>query len=322
MHAHLEPTTCEAPKRALETLDMWMVDGHRPMATPSAHPLVGRVLKGTYRVEGVIANGGMASVLSAVHIRLRRLVAIKVLGEAYLRSEQRRQRFFAEAEIVAQLEHPHIVSVTDFDFAPGGRPFLVMERLRGETLAARIERGPLPPLAVLFVVRQTAAALSVAHAAGVVHRDLKPANVMLVDTGGPDIFVKLIDFGISRSHGEGRRLTGHRDLLGTPHYMAPEQATTRHAQVGPRTDQYSLAAVAWEMLTGSLPFSDHDKVDVLGAIAHEPLPSLEERWPHPGASAIQAVLGRAMAKRPEGRFADVDAFSRALEVVLNPRRSA
>ncbi|MEM6931891.1 MAG: serine/threonine-protein kinase [Myxococcota bacterium] len=326
MHPQLEPTVCE-PRHALETLDAWMVDGatlaeDTAPNLPEAHPLVGELLKGTYRVDGVIAHGGMASVLSATHIRLRRAVAIKVLAEAYLRSEQRRQRFFAEAEIVAQLDHPHIVSVIDFDFAIGGRPFLVMERLGGDSLAARIHVGPMPPLAVLAVVRQVASALTVAHAAGVVHRDLKPANIMLADTGEPDVFTKLIDFGISRSPGEGRRLTGHRDLLGTPHYMAPEQALSRHDCIGPRTDQYSLGVVAWELLTGDLPFAGHQTVDVLASIVHEPLPRLEERWPHPGASAVEAVLGRAMAKRPEDRFADVAAFAAALELVLNRRPSA
>lgn len=326
MHPPLDPTVCDSPRHAFETLDAWMVDGTTvdeagPAAVPDTHPLVGEVLKATYRVDGVIAHGGMASVLSATHLRLHRHLAIKVLAEPYLRSEQRRQRFFAEAEIVAQLNHPHIVSVIDFDFAAGGRPFLVMERLHGDTLAARIAEGPLPPLAVLAVVRQVASALSVAHTAGVVHRDLKPANIMLAAMGAPDIFTKLIDFGISRSPGEGRKLTGHRDLLGTPHYMAPEQATSRHERIGPHTDQYSLGVVAWELLTGELPFSGRSKIDVLAAIAHEPLPRLEESWPHPGAAAVEAVLGRAMAKRPEDRFADVATFAGALEIVLNPRRS-
>lgn len=326
MHPHLDPTVCESPRHAFETLDAWMVDDATidedgSGSVPDAHPLVGEVLKATYRVDGVIAHGGMASVLGATHLRLHRSLAIKVLAEPYLRSEQRRQRFFAEAEIVAQLNHPHIVSVIDFDFAKGGRPFLVMERLHGDTLAARVVHGPMPPLAVIAVVRQVASALAVAHTAGVIHRDLKPANIMLVDTGAPDIFAKLIDFGISRSPGEGRKLTGHRDLLGTPHYMAPEQATSRHERIGPHTDQYSLGAVAWQLLTGELPFSYQSKTDVLAAIVDEPLPRLEDAWPHPGAAAVEAVLARAMAKRPEDRFADVATFASALETVLNPRRS-
>lgn len=283
---------------------MFPLPTERRERTP--HPLVGAVLGGTYAVQAVLARGGMGTVLEAEHLRLGSRVAVKVLARGHLEDEGRRRRFFEEAQTLARLSHPHVVQVLDYDVA-GSWPYLVMERIDGETLRRRLARRILSAVEVAAVVEQVASALQAAHRAGVVHRDLKPSNVMLVSVTEAPFFVKLIDFGISATP----YTTDREGIVGTPQYMSPEQATS--GQVDARTDQFSLAVMVWEMLTGDVPFRAATTLETIQCVAHDPLPSLAEAWPSPVVDHVEAVLVRALAKRPEDRFPTIEAFVEELK---------
>jgi serine/threonine-protein kinase len=282
----------------------------------TVHPFVGETLGGTYKVLRVIDEGGMGTVLEAEHTRLHRAVAVKVLaghrdGDAFAL-----ERFHREAEIIGLLHHPHIVSVIDFDVTPEGHPYLVMELLSGETLEALLERlqrsDRLMPLdECVRIVSEAASALAAAHAVDIVHRDLKPGNVFLVSASGHNGFVKLLDFGISKKLAAGGgRPTGNQ-VLGTPHYMAPEQAAGDR-NVDQRADQYALAVIAYEMLCGSPPFDGDDALVVMHRLVNEPVDALAERAPGCCPPEVDAVIRRALAKDPRDRFADVRTFALAL----------
>src|SRR5882724_12405174 len=166
---------------------------------PEEHPLIGETLRGTYRVLRTLDQGGMGLVFEAEHARLRRRVAVKVLARHLASDTHALARFNREAEIITQLEHPHIVQVLDFDTTEQGEPYIVMELLKGESLSARLERdGCLTIADSARIVQQVASGLFAAHQADIVHRDLKPANIFLTEMVGQGLRVKLLDFGISK----------------------------------------------------------------------------------------------------------------------------
>jgi len=290
--------------------------------TAEEHPLIGQTLRGTYRVLRALDEGGMGLVFEAEHTRLRRRVAVKVLARHLTSDAQALARFNREAEIISQLEHPHIVQILDFDTTDKGEPYIVMELLKGESLAARLERdGCLPIAEAARIAHQVASGLFAAHQASIVHRDLKPANIFLTAMPGQSTLIKLLDFGISKRVGVGRSLTGEFDVLGTPDYMAPEQALGKTASVDHRGDQYALGVITFEMLSGQPPFSGTNVMEVLQHVAMTEAPAIEQFAPHVPAS-VSAVLRRAMAKDPDARFDTVLEFSLALsqacEVSLPP----
>ncbi|MEO6599182.1 MAG: serine/threonine-protein kinase [Polyangiaceae bacterium] len=279
--------------------------------TEEQHPLIGETLRGTYRILSVLDQGGMGLVFEAEQVRLRRRVAVKVLARHLIRDEQALARFNREAEIISQLDHPHIVQILDFDTTEQGEPYIVMELLKGESLAGRLERdGCLRIGDASRIVQQVASGLFAAHQAEIVHRDLKPANIFLVETVGEGTRVKLLDFGISKRMGVGRSLTGEFDVLGTPDYMAPEQALGKTASVDHRGDQYALAVIAFEMLSGQTPFSGNDLMDVLQKVVSVEAPLVERFAPHV-PHAVSGVLSRGLAKSPEARFPTVLDFAAA-----------
>ncbi|HEY4107228.1 MAG TPA: serine/threonine-protein kinase [Polyangiaceae bacterium] len=280
--------------------------------TTEEHPLIGETLRGTYRVLRTLDQGGMGLVFEAEHARLRRRVAVKVLARHLASDTQALARFNREAEIISQLEHPHIVQILDFDTTEQGEPYIVMELLKGESLSARLERdGCLPIAEAVRITHQVAAGLFAAHNASIVHRDLKPANIFLNDMPGQAPLIKLLDFGISKRVGVGRSLTGEFDVLGTPDYMAPEQALGKTASVDHRGDQYALAVIAFEMLSGQTPFSGTDVMDILQKVTTTEAPSIERFAPHVPAQ-VGAVLKRAMEKEPDARYGTVLEFAVAL----------
>lgn len=263
-------------------------------------------------------SGGMGQVYEAEHVRLHRRLAVKIMAGHLAQDQNALARFHREAEIVSQLEHPHIVQVVDFDTTPEGQPFLVMEFLRGASLEARLHRDRMLPIAeALKIATQAAAGLAAAHVVGVVHRDLKPANVFLVDggaSGWPEqVFVKLLDFGISKRAGQTRGLTGEFDILGTPDYMAPEQALGKTAAVDHRGDQFSLAVITYEMLTGALPFAADEVMEVLQRVIRD-APSAPSALRSELPTALDGVLLQALSKRPEERFPTIMDFAEALNV--------
>lgn len=287
-----------------------------------ASPAEGRSLGGTYRLTRRLDAGGMGTVFEAEHLRLHRKVAVKLLPPELVSRPELLDRFRLEAEIVSQLEHPHIVTVLDFDVTERGEPYLVLELLHGETLEKRVDReAPMALEDVVGITTQIASALSASHRAAVVHRDLKPSNIFLVDAPGESAFVKLLDFGISKKLGTQRRITRDHILVGTPEYMAPEQATGRDDLVGPRSDQYALAVVVYEMLTGWQPFLHEDIRVVLGRVASLDVPPASSVAAGVPAD-VDRVLARALEKKPAKRFGDILEFSSEFAWAVCGRRSS
>jgi serine/threonine-protein kinase len=275
--------------------------------------LVGTVLQDTYRLTRLVAAGAMGAVYEGQHLRLGQRVAVKVMARDLVQSRESLARFRREAEVTSRLGHPHIVHVFDFGEAPGGEPYLVMEFLEGEALDRRIERlGRLPLEMVRHVVRQIATALEAAHAQGIVHRDLKPANVLLLQPPGERDFVKVVDFGISKVKAATTRITRTSMLIGTPEYMSPEQASGHADEVDHWSDQWALAAMSYQMLSGQPPFASEDVRALLFQVAiNDPTP-LRTHAPDLPAE-VEAVVMRGLAKKPGDRFPSITAFARALD---------
>jgi serine/threonine-protein kinase len=248
-----------------------------------------------------LGQGGMGSVWVAEHLTLRAKVAVKLIRAGLAANADAIRRFEREARAAATLRSAHVVQVLDFG-VDGGSPYLAMELLEGESLAARLLRGAMSPQETAVVMEQLGRAMTRAHAEGFVHRDLKPDNVFLVDEGG-DICVKVLDFGIAKalrptlSSNDGALLTADGALLGTPNYMSPEQA--QGGSVDARSDIWSLAVIAFECLTGLLPFSGGSLPELLRSICYDDVvvPSSVATVP----AGFDAWFLRAVARSPEER---------------------
>jgi serine/threonine protein kinase len=273
-------------------------------------PYVGNTLAQTYRIIRRIGVGGMGAVYEASHTRLTtRKFAIKVMHDELVRKGDLAARFRREAEVAGMASHPNVVAVFDFDETPEGIPFIVSEYLHGEDLGQRTDRvGKLSLSDTVHVVRQLCAALTIVHDVGVVHRDLKPDNVFLVGEHWPE--VKLLDFGIARlADGDAGSRTRTGIVMGTPAYMAPEQA--RGERVDHRCDVYAVGAILYRCLTGQPLFDDEDPAAALTAVlTREPerprklVPELSE--------AVELVIERAIAREPEERFQSMAELDAAL----------
>jgi serine/threonine-protein kinase len=279
---------------------------------------IGTVLGGAYRLTRLIGAGGMGGVYEALQLATRKRVAIKAMSRELAAHPEGAARFGREVKLTSQLDHPHIVKVFDSGTSPTGEPYLVMEYLDGEDLDQRLAReSRLAGEIAVQIVNQVAAALSVAHAAGIVHRDLKPANVFLVRVPDGAVFVKVVDFGISKSLKKSATLLTRAKTLvvGTPEYMAPEQAAGKVHEIDHRIDQWSLACIAWQMLSGYQPFNNADVNALLYQIMYQdptPLGPYAARIP----PAADAVLRRALTKRREERFPTITAFARAFAAAI------
>ena len=275
-------------------------------------PWLGTVLAETYTIVRVLGAGGMGNVYEARHTRLPNSFAIKVLCEDMFRDERALARFRREAEIACRLKHRNIVGVLDFNTTPEGQPYIVMELLEGEDLSRRLRRCDRLPLATaVSIALQTAAALSAAHAQGVVHRDLKPQNIFLCRQADCDDFVKVLDFGISKLVGVKSSLTAEQAILGTPWYMAPEQAGGEAHLVDHRADLFALGAIVFEALAGKRPFDGENVLAVLHHVIHEEPASLIVANPEV-PPAVETVVRRALAKQPEERYQQAEDFACAL----------
>jgi serine/threonine protein kinase len=290
------------------------------MEDSALHP--GRTL-GHYQIVAEIGRGGMAIVYKAWQPSLERFVALKVLPAYFQHDPEFLARFHREAKSAARLNHPNIITVHDtgeFD----GVHYIAMEYVEGGSLRDRLAAGPLSLEEAESILAQIADALDFAHRHGLIHRDIKPANILFTDDGRP----KVTDFGIARAS-DGTHLTRTGVLMGTPEYMAPEQAEGR--PVDHRTDLYALGVVLYQMLTGRAPFQGTTPHATLHAVIYEPPPP--PRQIAPGLpSAVEAVVLKAIAKQPERRFqrgADMAAALRAAlldkapkgRVAATPRRS-
>jgi serine/threonine protein kinase len=275
---------------------------------------VGVTLKDTYEIVKKIASGGMGTIYEARHIRLGHRVAVKFLRPECANEPGMLTRFRKEANIVARLAHPHIVTIVDVDETPNGCPFFVMEFLEGESLGERFDRcGLLDAAAIGRIALQIAAALACVHSRKIIHRDLKPENVMLLRATGENDFVKVLDFGISKARG-GARITASQTVLGTPAYMAPEQVRDPQ-DIDHRADQYALAAIIYEALSGVTPHTGANEAEiVMSLMTKEPRPLQELALGVP--NEIAEVVMRALKDDPDARFRDISQFAWALDNAL------
>ncbi len=289
-----------------------------PVSVPAVHAspkddadpagLVGRVLADRYRVTGLLGVGGIGRVYRAEHLVLRRQVALKVLLEHYQCVPELQRRFEREAMALAALSHPNIVTITDF-VSSRDVSFLVMELLEGEDLDALLSREALPVRDAMWVMEQILGGLAYAHERDVIHRDLKPQNVIVRRLRGR-IHAKMLDFGLAKfmdGSGPGQNLTKTGLVVGTPAYMAPEQASGAHADR--RADVYASGILFYELLTGSHPFEGFEGPELLRQHLLTPAPSLASRCPDAKVSpALEALVARALAKDGADRFADAGAM--------------
>lgn len=270
-------------------------------------PLVGVLLDGRYRVEAKIAAGGMSTVYRGHDVRLDRQVALKVMDSRYADDREFLTRFQREARAIARLKSPGLVALYD-QGTDAAHPFLVMELVDGGTLRELLrERGPMPPHAVVAVLRPLLSGLGVAHHAGLVHRDVKPENVLISRDGE----VKLVDFGLVRATAEAG-ITSTSVILGTAAYLSPEQVLG--AETGPRSDVYAAGIMAFELLTGTTPFKGDSAITVANQ-------RLDQDVPAP-SSVIDGVPGqfdefiaRATARAADARFSDAAAMGAELDAI-------
>ncbi|MFO0604436.1 MAG: serine/threonine-protein kinase [Polyangiales bacterium] len=293
------------------------------MEQPSPEDRIGSLLGGRYRLESLVARGGMAAVYRGRHEVTGRLVAVKVLDDALRADPEALQRFLLEGRLASQSAHPNVAEVLDVgDGAGGGCAFVVLELLEGETLGDVLDReGPLPPGAAAALLVPAMAGVARAHARGVVHRDLKPDNLFLHRGAGGALVPKVVDFGVARdlaASDDGERITRVGEVVGTPAYMSPEQACGESDRAGAAADVWSMGVVWYEALAGALPFDGPTPAATMAAVACGPYVPLAEAAPWVPA-ALAEVVDRALARDPGGRHADMGAF---LDAVLAALREA
>jgi serine/threonine protein kinase len=278
--------------------------------------LLGKVIQDRYRIENVIAKGSMGVVYRATQELIGREVAVKVLHAYLVTDEESLKRFQLEAKAASRLNHPNITTLYDYGVLSTGQPYIVMDLLRGSTLGDILkERDYLPVDEALVIFRQVCDALAEAHKRGVVHRDMKPDNIVLEYTAR-GVNVKVVDFGIAKFLQQQDdtigKITRTGTVCGSPTYMSPEQCDDNN--VDHRSDIYSLGVVFYETITGKVPFSSGDIYQVMTMHVKEPPPRLQQMRPDVTYPPyIEAVLDKALAKKPEARYQSVEEFWDALQ---------
>lgn len=287
--------------------------------------LVGTVISGRYKVEEVLAAGGMGCVYRGEHVHMHKRVAIKVLLPGTERLPELVQRFKREAVAGAHIDHPNIATATDFGMLDDGSFFLILQFVRGVTLHDVIRRGPLPAPRAAHITRQIASALDACHRMGIIHRDLKPRNIMVEEDR--DDFVKLIDFGFAKvpmdriatierkGSLKDLKVTAIGTIFGTPSYMAPEIALGMDA-VNERSDLYALGVIVYEMLAGAHPFDTKNPSELLIKHRTEPPPPIAKRTGVEVPSAMEAIAMRLLQKDPGLRFPTAAAVVEAIDEAM------
>jgi eukaryotic-like serine/threonine-protein kinase len=297
-----------------------VADGTPPSSPPPIGvSMPGGVLDGRYRLLGKVGEGGVGTVYKAEHLWMRRPVAIKFLHRKVTSSAEVVKRFAREARLSGQIQNPHCVSVFDFARAPDGTFYLVMEYIHGESLRDLFRREKAISLSrAAPIFEQLITALGAAHMVGIVHRDVKPENVML-QPDGDSYFVKILDFGIARRwtafSDASRDLTVPGRTLGTPEYMAPEQAMGQ--SLDGRADLYAVGCLLFEALAGRRPYPQEDPITLMRAHVNEPIPKLQSIPGLKISSGADFLLKKALAKKPEERFPDAAAFVESLRLTVS-----
>jgi serine/threonine protein kinase len=281
---------------------------------------VGQIIDGRYKIRALIGEGGMGRVYEAEHVEIGKRVALKILHPVYTRTPEVVARFRREARAASKIGHPNIVDVTDSGTTPDGSVYFVMEFLEGVELASVIDNGPMEVARALNIGAQICRALAAAHGVGVIHRDLKPENVFLIVREGTTDFVKVLDFGIAKSteleEQRKERLTHPGMAMGTPEYMAPEQAAGRPADA--RSDIYAVGAILYEMLTGSPPYDGENFMEILTKKAtQEPLAPRVIRGDLP--EVVERVTMRALSRDPADRPPSMESLEYELTKCLAGR---
>ena len=276
--------------------------------------VLGSVVGERYRLVRKVGEGAMGEVYEAEHVHMRRKVAVKVLHRKFAADADAIARLRREAESTGTLAHPNIVEAIDFGRSADGHVYLVMEWLDGETLEVRIARGALDLHEAIDIAMQAAKGIALAHARGIVHRDIKPANLFLARERDGHMVVKLLDFGIAKLALDQNRLTGTGAVIGTPNYMAPEQALADH--VDGRADQYGLGVILYEMIAGEPPFLADTALAVLHQHTSSPPVRLGTRVrPRRIPAALEATVMRCLEKAPAARFPSMDELIAALSAI-------
>ena len=287
---------------------------------------IGTVISGRYLIRELLGEGGMGSVYLAEHTHMKKRVALKLLHPEMSDNAEVQSRFEREAMASAHIEHPNVAAATDFGRTADGAYFLVLEYVEGTNLRDALEPGPLSVQRALRITRQMGLALERAHESGIVHRDLKPENVMLVKRDGEPDFVKVLDFGIAKvlelgaasvsgdiaKRDVGQPLTRLGTILGTPEYMAPEQALGE--AVTPAADLYGLGVMLYEMLTGKHPFDPPDRTAMLSYHIVAPVPLMQDRAPAVEVPAtVEAVVRCLLEKDSKKRYPNARALIEAMD---------
>jgi serine/threonine protein kinase len=279
-----------------------MIGVHQAL-TPEPHEATLRTdhMVSAYRIEKLLGTGGMGWVYRARHVLDDRVAALKVLREDQVDQVRAVDRMMREASILATVGHPGIPVLQECGLLADGRPWIAMELVEGTPLSTRMRDAPLPHAFVSELVACVAEVLAAAHARGITHRDLKPENILLTPTD-PQFALRLIDWGIAHHHA-GARYTNHDESIGTPTYMAPEQA--RGGPTDGYSDVYSLGVLAYQALAGRAPFVGASSVDILVQHLNRPVPALAPRSPEAPYGLVELVE-RMLAKRFEERPTAVD----------------
>ncbi len=316
--------SCRPPGSPVETVDL-----PQPTPGPAAEPTVfqlpdasasaengspplvaGAVFFGDYELVKMVARGGMGIVFKAVHRKLHRTVALKMILAGHLASDTDVQRFYLEAEAVAQLDHPGIVPIYEVG-EHGGQHYFAMGFVEGGSLAARVREGPLPPREAAALVQRIAEAVAYAHARGIIHRDLKPSNILLDKDGQP----RITDFGLARKVQGDSPLTLTGRIVGTPSYMPPEQAAGRAEAIRPAADIYSLGAVLYCLLTGRPPFqAASHKATLKQVLKQEPVSPRDLNGTV--SRDLEVICLKCLQKDPSKRYAKAKALAQDLQRFL------
>lgn len=275
----------------------------------------GTVLAGRYRVRELLGVGAMGSVWLAEHIVLRRMVVVKFHEESFAGANAKtaRARFMRESRTLSAVRHRNVTELFEVGRTPAGEPYLILELLQGETLARRLTRERSMSVDdALHVAIEICRGLEAVHGAGVLHRDIKPENIFLHECEG-ELVPKLLDFGLARPIEARERLTWTGSAVGTPGYMAPEQARGS-SDLDARTDLFSLGVTLYEMLSGELPFAGETMSDLLrAAVSEDPIPLVA--WRPDLAGPLAEAVQTALAHRPSDRFTDAREMRLALTAI-------